>query len=193
MQEVWIDHLSRLLKSFESEKNGRAIHELRRSFKAGKKQARLLPQVEAIYLASKDRDDFKPESDPILYQTWFNQQKFKLTLGLKEVTLVSTGDPVQLKANIYRLFSKWDPNLYSAPPEEKISQNFGISNKQLKMAMKQMNRLTDEQLAAMVAKIPEGQELDVMNTANLEELLPSESARGTASAIAERVKTVMKK
>ena len=190
MQEAWIDHLSRLLKSLESEKNGQAIHELRRSFEAGKKQVRLLPQVEAIYQASKDRPDFQPEAEPIVYQNWFNEQKFRLKLGLKEVGLSSTGNPVQFKANLYRLFSKWQPGLYSEPPEERIARNMGVSNKQLRMAMKQMDRLTDEQLAAMVAKMPQGQEIEGMD---MEQLIPSEGGREMAAAIAERVKGAMKK
>lgn len=190
MQEAWIDHFSRLLKSLESEKNGQSIHAFRRSFEAGKKQVRLLPQLEAIYQVSKEQDVFKPDTEPILYQSWFNRRRFKLTLGLKEIILVSTGNAVQFKANVYRLFSKWDPNLYSSPPEERIPQIHGISNKQLRAAMKQMNRLTDEQIADMVAKIPKDQGT---NELDLEQMFPSQSGRERANTIVERVKTAMNK
>lgn len=191
MQAAWIDHLSGLLKPLELEKNGRSIRELRRSFEAGKKQARLLPQIEAIYLASKELEEFK--SDPRLYQSWFNQQKFKLTLGLKEVVLHSSGDPVQFQANIHRLFSHWDPELYLAPPEQQMANGLGVSNKQLRAAMKRMDRLSDNQIANMMSKVPQSEQIAQVNEVDLEQLIPSQVGRERATAIADRVKNAIRK
>ena len=184
MQEAWIEHLSSLLKSFESEKNGQAIHELRRSFEAGKKKARLIPQIEAIYSLAKDRDDFKPEGDPQSFQRWFNEQRFKLVLGLKSVTLGSSGDPAKLKGGLYKLFSKWDPSLYQTSVME-ASPEVRISQRKLRMALRGINSLDDEQLANLVARLPQNEE----SLEGLEEFLPGEKGR----AIVERMKSLRKK
>ncbi len=194
MQEVWIEHVSELLKSLEGEANGKAIHELRRSFEAGKKQARLLPQLETLYYASKDREDFKPEADPQLYQSWFTEQRFKLTSGLKSVTLVSTGDPVKLKSCLYKVFSKWNPELYVEPVFElPAGAPPGISQKQLKMALKRINNMSQDQLEKLVAQVPTDQgEIGGMSEVDLEQLMPNEKAKAKVRAIAEKVKSVKK-
>lgn len=131
MSTIWREDFSTLLKLFEEQKG---VREFRRSFEAGKKQNRLLPQLEQVYNSAKDILENNKEG----LSDWFLEQKFSFTLGLKKITLINCTDKEKLKVCLLLLFTYWDEALYTRPESTKPPL---ISNRQIKMALKNVNKV----------------------------------------------------
>lgn len=188
MPEVWIDHLVDLLKYLESESNGKQIHQFRRSFQGGNKKERLLPQLERMYQYCKQAHNLLElcanqgcEEEP--FQNWFNLQKFRLILGRKNIVLKSTGSPALLKQRLLQLFTKWDPELVKSlppPTPEPANSNMGFSRKQMRMAMRKLQTMGDQQLSNVLQNVP--QDADI-NEEDLDSVFDKKSAARIKSAL----------
>ena len=158
MSDDWIDHLSHVLKLLETETNGQSVRELRRSFEASKpqKQLRMLVQLEALYEICRDTLPCDTES----FITDWNHSNHQLVFGLKVIGLKSTQKTGDFQDALKRLFSRWDASIWSAPTpfnspeEESILSTMGVNSKQMKMAMRKMGQMNDNQLASFMKNIP---------------------------------------
>ena len=147
------------LKFFETEKNGQRVHELRRSFEAGRKQDRVYPQLEKIYTALKDT----PAED--VYDE-FNKAGFTITLGLKSVTLVCTKPG--LYDNLLWVFSMFDTKFVKEPVVHSAGPLM-LSRKKCKMASRVLSGMTSDKVATMVSKSGVSQEEIAESTADTPE------------------------
>lgn len=170
-QPQWIPDLSAFLKLLE--KDSPRIHEFRRSFEAGKKQKQVHPQIEQIYLKCKDS-----LKDPALTKI-FDSCQFKLTLGLKTISLKSVDVP-EFKDLLLQLFSNWDPQLPRAP----LPVRNPISMKKLQQVMNAMNSMSDEQLSKIFRNVPKDQ-LEVTS-----DLFQTPESQEMARKIAEKIKNL---
>jgi hypothetical protein len=180
MTELWIEHFVDLLKHLEHQPTATQIHQFRRSFQGGNKKQRLLPQLENMY--NKCQSHLHEDA----FEQWFNQQKFTLTLGRKNIILLlplSQKLPMATKVKLMRLFTKWDPQLSEAlppPTEVPTNKNMGFSRKQMRMAMRKLNHMGNQQLSNVLHSMPNDA------TINEEELDAVFDERG-----AERIKTMI--
>lgn len=177
MSEDWSEHFVDVLKHLEVESNGKQIHQFRRSFQGGNKKDRLLPQLETIY--QKCKEHFEEES----FQAWFNSQKFKLTLGRKNILLHTTYTSLLFKEKLMRLFTKWDPALFELlppPTTGPTNNNMGFSRKQMRMAMRKIQSMGDSQLSSVLQNVPQGHDI---NEEELNTVFDTKSADRIKSAM----------
>jgi len=156
MAENWIQHCVDFLKYFETDSSQCQIHQFRRSFQGGNKKERLLPQLECMYEKAKLHLADSPE----ILQAWFNQESFRLTLGRKSAPLKSTASATEFKHRLLQLCSKWDPELYTEPTVQASPNNFGISRKQMRTAMRRMHQMDDRRLANVLKSVPADSDID---------------------------------
>lgn len=164
MVEEWKGDFSAVLKLFEQQPG---VREFRRSFEAGKKQARVYPQIEKMFEVCSPRLN----GDPQEFFVWFLEQRFGFELGLKSIVLKETPDRDKLLVALLRLFSNWSPELYDRP--EKPAKPL-ISNRQMKLALRNVNRTN-------VSSAPEitEEEMDVIE---------SDKGKLLANKIVEKIK-----
>jgi len=172
--ERWISDLSELLKRIERDRS--LIREFRRSFEAGKKKRQVSPQLEKILAQS--RSHLNEEN----FISWFDQQEFKLTLGLKEISLKSYQEPL-FKNSLLQLFSNWDPTI--SAPSILTTKSMPISAKKLKQVISRLGSVSDSELSNILSSIPK-EELANLTASN--EMFQTEETRALAEQITERVK-----
>ena len=138
---------------------------------------RLLPQLEHIYnecsthLAQED------------FTKWFNQRKYKLTLGRKSITLRCTHLPEMFKIKLMRLFTHWNADLAQdlpAPVDASTSNNMGFSRKQMRLAQRRLNQMGDQQLSSLMQRMPGNAEI---KSEQLNEVFDERSAQRIQNAM----------
>ena len=185
MDEKWRVDFVALLKHFErNSPSGQHIHEFRRSFESGnvRKTSKVKGQLQQIYEKCKDK---LGEKD---FQDWFNQGKFELSVGLKKITLECV-DENYLKW----VFSEFDSDLDQRTQSKVVvngqRMNLPVSGKQLRTAMRKINKMDSTKLNNMIDRIPQSQLNSLGNSAMIESLQNDSRAQ----VIAEKIKLAREK
>lgn len=137
--EKWRQDLADALRVLEkSHPDSQSVHQFRRTLEScnKKKADKLLPQLEAIY-----KDCCTHAKDPDFVE-WLMGQGYKLSLGMKQVTLVERVQPEVFVQHLLWSFAHFNPALDDRVQEEKksllpiLSKLVGmpISGKQLRKA-----------------------------------------------------------
>ena len=171
----WSSDLISLLKVIES--NSSTLHEFRRSFEAGKKQKQVHPQLEKIYQESL------PHLNEESFVSWFDNQGFKLTLGLKTISFKSFNLP-SFKLYLFQVFSNWDPNLRIEIPSTKKN---AFSVKTMRDVISRMNTMSDSELASVISKVPREELAKVIVPDNM---FQNDESKELANKLAERVRSI---
>lgn len=143
---MWQAALTSLLKSIETPALPE-IRRFRRSFQAGNKQQRLLSTI-------NDWADKAADIPASTLSTWFNEQRFSLTLGRKSILVVSnkTTDMNDFEYALACLMSLWHPHLKPSSTQDKTPAPV-FSNKTQKRLARGQKRLGKKRMDALIQQL----------------------------------------